>query len=141
MVPASAKQRHKSIMTCAVGHDGFAALMDITADEQGDFEPQQRGFVVPDFPAFPRPLHGDEGGGPTMPVGEHMSQRMHLRLTIHDGATFWCPRRDFHVGRQPHSDNAGKRVIDTPSERPAYRNRLLTYFQKRLTMRLFGYIF
>src|SRR6266851_3057124 len=74
VVPASAEERHKSIMACAVRHVGFAALMDIAADEQGDLEPQQRGFVIPVFTAFPRPLQGDDGGGPAMSMGEHMGQ-------------------------------------------------------------------
>ena len=56
-------------MACAAGNAGVAAL---AANEQGDFEPHQRGFVVPAFPALPRPLQGDDGGGPAVPVGKHM---------------------------------------------------------------------
>jgi hypothetical protein len=144
MVSEPTKQRHKTIvarstvMARSVGNVGVAAFGDISANEQGHFEPHHRGRVVPAFTALSRPLEGDDGSGPAVPVDEHMGQGMHLRLTIHDGATPWCPRRDFHVGRQPRSDNAGKRVIDTPLG-GAYRNRLLTYFQKRLTQYRFGY--
>jgi hypothetical protein len=105
VLPASAKERHQTIMGCAAGHFGVAAIGGITADEQGDFEPHQRGFVVPVFPAFSRPLQGDERGRPAVSVGEHVGQPMQLRRMIHGDAMPWSCR-GLHVGRRPRSGNA-----------------------------------
>jgi hypothetical protein len=54
-------------MARAVRHVGLGGLVDIAADEQGDFEPEQRGFVVLAFTAIPRSLHGDDGAAPPCP--------------------------------------------------------------------------
>jgi hypothetical protein len=96
MVSEPTKQRHKTIVARStitarsVGNVGVAAFGAISANAQGHFEPHHRGRVVPAFTAFSRPLEGDDGSGPAVPVDEHMGQGMHLRLTIHDRATPWC---------------------------------------------------
>jgi hypothetical protein len=74
-------------MACSAGNADVATLGDITPNEQGNFEPHQRGRVVPAFAALSRPLQGDDGSGPAVPVGKHMGQRMHLRLMIHASPT------------------------------------------------------